>query len=445
MTQKVFLKSIALMGLLSSTSLMAQTNWTKHPTPVLSRSATFPHWTGLAAADAFIMKDDDTLKMWYSGSGWLTATDDCPHLRMGYAWSLDGISWNEHPNNPILDIGTNSTDFDYDGVETPHVIKDLSATANQRYKLWYAGRNARCQSINDHKFGYAYSPDGINWTKYPGNPVLVPGNNSDWYNTFISNPSVLLEGGIYKMWFTAPDLVINGQLTDGKGNIGYATSPDGINWTVNTASVLIAGDQANWDAASIGEPSVLKVGTTYHMFYSALDQWTVENFQVGYAWSSDGINWTKSTQNPVLQIGNSSQWDRFWASHPGVIYDSVDSKFKMWYTGRDNETMTSLTGYFWDVGYAESVLVLGINDNSIENKVSIYPNPGNGVLILEVPVELRDVEIRIYNQLGQVVKSSASINNGEIRIETLDLKNGIYILVLKNDNIRLNSKFIINK
>ena len=445
MTQKAFFKSIAFIGLLSSTSLMAQTDWIKHPLPVLSRSATFPHWKGLATADASVMKDNDTLKMWYSGSGWLTAADDCPHVRMGYAWSLNGIQWNEHPNNPILDIGTRSTDFDYDGVETPSVIKDLSAPASQRYKLWYAGRNARCKSINDHKFGYAYSPDGIHWTKYPGNPVLVTGDNSYWYNTFISNPSVLLENGIYKMWFTAPDLVINGQPTDGKGNIGYATSSDGIQWTVNTSPVLIAGDQANWDAASIAEPSVLKVGSTYHMFYSALDQWTVENFQVGYAWSSDGINWTKSNQNPVVKIGSSSQWDRFWASHPGVMYDSFDSKFKMWYTGRDIAKINSLTGYYWDIGYAASALVLGIDEYSIDKKLNIFPNPSNGVFMLEVPVQLSGGEIRIYNQFGQIVKSIASINKVEIRIETFDISNGLYIVVLNKDTTRLSRKLVINK
>jgi len=327
------------------------------------------------------------------------------------------------------------------------VIKDLTAPINQRYKLWYAGRKARCKPINDHKFGYAYSPDGITWTKYTGNPVLVPGDSSSWYNTFVSGPSVILESGIYKMWFTAPDLVINNQPTDGKGNIGYATSTDGMNWTVYTSPVLIAGAQSNWDSVSCAEPSVIKVGATYHMFYSALDQWTIENFQVGYATSTDGINWLKSTQNPVLHIGTMGQWDRYWAAHPTAIYDSTNNKFRLWYTGRDTATIVSLTGYYWDIGYAESIFFsMGITEiNNDKKLVTVYPNPAKNNLNIQLSFDLKNAEINIYNQLGQIEKSISNINSRNIKIETADLSNGMYFILLQDGDRQANVKFIINK
>ncbi len=431
--------------ILNSSQPLAQTVWSKYPTPVLSLSATFPDWNGLATADACVIKDNDTLKMWYSGSGWITSTDDCPHVRMGYAWSLDGITWQQHPSNPVLNIGTNPSDFDYDGVETPHVIKDLTAPANQRYKLWYAGRKSRCQPVNDHSFGYAYSPDGIHWTKYPGNPILMAGTSSDWYNTFISNPCVLQDSSGYKMWFTAPDLVINNQPTDGKGNIGYATSSDGINWNIYSSPVLVAGDQFNWDAASIAEPSVLKIDSNYYMFYSALDQWAVENFQVGYAWSSDGVNWIKSTQNPVLSVGNSNQWDRFWASHPGVIYDSSDNKLKMWYTGRDTATITSLTDYYWDIGFAECPFLLGNDVISKDVTIMIYPNPSNGTVSVSWPTDLGKVNIILYNSLGSIVKNSEESNLSHLTLEIQDLPDGIYNLTLKTNLKEYHNRIIIYK
>lgn len=439
---KIIFINIALVTLLNSSTVTAQIAWVKYAAPVLKRSAVFPNWKGLATADAFVMNDNDTLKMWFSGSGWLSAADDCPHVRMGYAWSLDGISWNEYAGNPVLDINADTSKFDADGIETPTVIKDITAPLNQRYKLWYAGRKARCQPINDHKFGYAFSPDGITWTKYTGNPVLVPGDSSSWYNTFISSPSIILENGIYKMWFTAPDLVINGQPTDGKGNIGYATSADGINWTVYPSPVLIAGTQQNWDSASIAEPSVVKVGNTFHMFYSALDKWDIENFQVGYASSTDGINWTKSTQNPVLRIGSTGKWDRYWASHPGVIYDSRSNKFRMWYTGRDTAAIVSLTGYYWDIGYAESSFIPDTNGTN-NNTINIYPNPAKNILNIKLSFDLKNAEIKIYNQLGQIKKSVSNINNRNIRIETFDLSNGAYFMVLQNGNKQFNGKFIM--
>jgi len=446
MHSKAALKIFAILILINPFIFKAQNNWTKHPTPVLSRSALFPDWKGLATGDAFVMNDNDTLKMWYSGVGWLTGSDPCPRVRIGYAWSLNGITWNEFAGNPVLNISSDTSKFDSDGIETPTVIKDPSAPASERFKLWYAGRKTKCSSVNDHKFGYAYSQDGINWTKYSGNPVLVPGSSSSWYNTFISSPSVILEGGIYKMWFTAPDLVINSQPTDGKGNIGYATSTNGINWTVHPAAVLIAGAQSNWDSASIAEPSVVKVGNTYHMFYSALDKWTIENFQVGYANSTDGINWIKSTQNPVLKIGSSGKWDRYWASHPAVIYDTLNKKFRMWYTGRDTATIVALTGYFWDIGYAESNFSLGISeDNQDAKNFYLYPNPTQGYLNLQMSTELKDAQLIIYNQIGQIEKVVSNIDGRNIRIEVFNLPNTLYYFVLKDVNTQMTGKFILNK
>lgn len=424
----------------------AQNSWQKHPAPVLRRSVTFPHWSGLATADATVLQDGDTLKMWYAGSGWLSSTDDCPHLRIGYAWSLDGVSWHEYSGNPVLDISPDPAAFDHDGVETPMVVKDVNAPAAERYKLWYAGRKTRCEPGNDHRFGYAFSHDGITWTKHPGNPVLGPGTDAEWYNTFISSPSVLLEDGTYKMWFTAPDLIVNGQSTDGKGNIGYATSTDGVRWSVHPEPVLIAGDQNNWDAASIAEPSVVKVGDTYHMFYSALNTWAVEHFQVGYATSADGIEWTKSVRNPVLVIGDDSQWDSYWASHPAVIFDEAAGKFRMWYTGRDVADITTFTGYHWDIGYAESSLVAGAKPPADHSRlVSVYPSPADNQLTVRFASPPGQVEVGIYNQWGQLLQNIALAGQPEIVVDLGQLSDGLYLLVVSHKGGQTTERFMIRR
>ncbi|MBK8681523.1 MAG: T9SS type A sorting domain-containing protein [Bacteroidetes bacterium] len=269
----------------------------------------------------------------------------------------------------------------------------------------------------------------------------------DWYNTFISGPSVILEEGIYKMWFTAPDLIFNSQPTDGKGNIGYATSLDGIHWEVFPSSVLIAGAQDNWDSASIAEPIVIKVGSKYYMFYSALNQWAIENFQIGFAESTDGINWTKSTENPVLQIGNTNEWDRYWATHPTVIYDSIANKFKMWYTGRDTAIIDSIMGYYWDIGYAESIfstteLIENTNKNTT---LHIYPNPNNGIFTLVLPDTFyEDAVVRIYNSTGELITQLSYLYNEENTLE-IQLPDGLYILTLQNEKGFLKEKLIIQK
>ena len=54
---------------------------------------------------------------------------------------------------------------------------------------------------------------------------------------------------------------------------------------------------------------------------------------IGYATSSDEINWTKDTDNPVLDLGLRGSWDDRIVSNPKVIY--LNYTFHMWYSGND--------------------------------------------------------------------------------------------------------------
>lgn len=414
-----------IIGSFSIFSASAQTVWNKNPEPVLVRSAEFPDWKALATADASVINHNDTLKMWFSGSGWLSPLDDCPHVRIGYAWSMDGIVWNEYEGNPVLDVGSDSTAFDFDGVETPTVLYDEDAEPDERFKMWYAGRNARCSTINDHKLGYAVSPNGIDWTKYEANPIFEAGPDESWFNSFVSSPSVVKTEVEYQMWFTAPDLILNDQPTDGHANIGYASSHNGVDWELLDEPVLVAGMEDNWDSAVCAEPDVIYFDNHYYMFYSALNQWDIENFQIGFAQSPDGVNWTKSPENPVLTIGEEGAWDRYWASHPAALYDSETGQFQLWYTGRDMETIEDLDGYYWDIGFASTLSLLQLTEKS-KNQFHIYENPVTGQLSLMVPANT--YKISLHNAIGQLVYSVEVDNELVIPIPLDELKSGIYIV-----------------
>jgi len=63
-----------------------------------------------------------------------------------------------------------------------------------------------------------FTTDPVASSKSAESPI--PG----WDGRRVIDPVVIKEGGIYKMWYTGEGL-------DSKWRIGYATSPDGINWT----------------------------------------------------------------------------------------------------------------------------------------------------------------------------------------------------------------------
>lgn len=175
-------------------------------------------------------------------------------------------------------------------------------------------------------------PSWTDWTKYPGNPVLVPGSATDWDREFVGFGSVIYHGGKYHMWYSGGSFTSNLL-------IGHATSDDGIIWTKDINNpVLNPGPAGSWDENWIHLPSVLVINNTFHMWYTGHKGTNRSfDFQIGHATSSDGITWTKDPNNPVLTRGATGAWDYAWIAGPSVIYDG--SKYHLWYGAYDGTNM----------------------------------------------------------------------------------------------------------
>lgn len=153
-----------------------------------------------------------------------------------------------------------------------------------------------------------------NWTKYAGNPVLIEGTSGTWGNTGVSWPNVIKDNDTLKMWYSGRDGNYNWT------GIGYATSVNGINWVKDVNSpVMSMGPVGTWDAVIVSGCCVRKDGNQYQMWYSGRD---TANWRIGYATSTDGINWTKYINNPVLDVGGSGSWDEMDAWAGAVIMDN---------------------------------------------------------------------------------------------------------------------------
>jgi predicted GH43/DUF377 family glycosyl hydrolase len=253
-----------------------------------------------------VLYDGTTYHMWYSG-------DDGTTGRIGYASSFDGISWIKYSGNPILDRGSLGS-WEEQSVYVPTIHYD-----GVTYHMWYTGYDYS----NTYRIGYAYSSDGFIWTKYSGNPILDIGSPGSWDDYRVHANSVLFIGTTYHMWYSASD--------GSTQRIGYATSPDGITWTKHSANpILSPGPPGSWDDVHVYYPTVHHDGTGFHMWYIGHDGVTL---RIGYASSPDGITWTKSAENPVLEPGPVGTWDDNYLYIPNVLYDGL--KFNMWYTGHD--------------------------------------------------------------------------------------------------------------
>jgi hypothetical protein len=79
--------------------------------------------------------------------------------------------------------------------------------------------------------------------------------------------------------------------------------------------------------------------------------------------------------------------------------------------------------------------VTGIEENVSNIEMSVYPNPTNGELFVEVNLlDVQDFTIAVVNTLGQTVKEVKQIqsNGGKIKIDLSDKNTGIYFVTIKS-------------
>ncbi|MGD8623864.1 MAG: choice-of-anchor Q domain-containing protein [Anaerolineae bacterium] len=295
-----------------------------YETIILNDQATTPgDWDGRQVAKPAVISDGAELKMWYDGRN----LDE--QVAVGLATSTDGLTWTKSVSNPVL-VGDPGEWDGGSGEHGSYVIKDGI------YKMWYEGS----ADYGVRQTGYATSTDGIEWNKYPGNPVIQAGPEGYDQET-AGHGSVLHEAGTYKRWYHAAG--------DQGAIIAYATAPDEVTWT-KQGPVLLP-EPGQWDESALWGPSVLNLDGTYWMWYSAAGPMGPP--AIGVVTSTDGISWTRFLTGPVVfedgPIGD-----------PMVISDS--GKLKMWYSRYDWGTVNyaeSEDGIHWTLYPANPVLEPG--------------------------------------------------------------------------------------
>ena len=138
--------------------------------------------------------------MWYQGQ-------NAGIQKLIYCRSNNGINWSSY-QAPIGTISIPS--ITHTGEGAPTVIY-----ANGRYKAWFIAENYLSSNLI-----YADSPDGVNWSNFQ---ISIPiGFQGTYDTTSVVSSAVILDGDIYKTWYSG--------LSGGLYRILYAESHNGINW-----------------------------------------------------------------------------------------------------------------------------------------------------------------------------------------------------------------------
>jgi hypothetical protein len=191
----------------------------------------------------------------------------------------------------------------------------------------------------------------VNWT-YPDNyeqilfarrflegDVVNPDEQAKIFDSvFAIDAFVLKDGSVYKCWYTG----WNGEIQHEGGGlsskinfrIGYATSPDGLNWTkangsTGAGSVLGTGNRGETDELGVEDPYIIEENGLFRMWYVG---WDGKSRRIHYAISSDGVGWTK--KGVVMDLGGKGHLDELGAQSPVVIKRS--GRYELWYQGKSS-------------------------------------------------------------------------------------------------------------
>jgi len=159
-------------------------------------------------------------------------------------------------------------------------------------------------------------PSTSEWTEFGNNPVIKYNDVLD--GILWNDPSVIKEGSKYRMWLTGGkpfDVPIVVKVYE-------AHSDDGIDWNISPSPVLEPGEAGAWDDLRTETPSVIRVGDTFHLYYSGCNSpCTDGKYDIGHATSEDGTHWVKDPRNPVIaDQPDPLKWGFYTVGEPAIVH-----------------------------------------------------------------------------------------------------------------------------
>ena len=373
----------AAIGLATSSDLVTWTKWPGNPVFVPDAPGTWDD--GAVSGPSVVAGSPWTL--FFQGRRGGTAD------RIGYATSSDGYTWLRNPDPLLTNEAAGTWDsyavsapsflagsptswlFFYgdDGTGTSSIARvplrgvEQAAPGDTSWNV--AGNDFLAGQMN----GTALAANGSLILLAPSNRVIAidHGGLGEADSVYARSPFVLKDtGGSYKMWYSGYDGYRNRML--------YATSPDGVHWTKHGVIMDVLTPPYSFD--SVGGQSVIKIGSTYHMWFGA-GYWSGGVYgywaQIYHATSTDGANWTVSG----VALAPTQSWGLGMVNAPSVVRDT-HGVFWMTYFGWDGTTnrigmATSANGTVF-VPYANNPIVnlgpLGSWDSGVVQGTSLVLN-----------------------------------------------------------------------
>lgn len=318
--------------------------------------------------------------------------------------------WARYSDGPVLEPNE-------EGWELTAIVADVVMFHEDTLRMWY-------HDWPNDGIGYAWSLDGIEWTKFQGNPVILEGP-AIWDRHYVAAGDVLFDDGefvmVYNGWYNGTD----------RWQIGIATAPNPWGpWTKSTANPVITSTEFGDTPVDVLHSFGLKKeGDLFHLWFhvrpeygqpapihcsssSSLTEWIHDSLEViTYCGPSDVFDGEVARGECVIDSGNTqylmykrygdnigdhglmllfagesffhSPWnpinrghsDKNWCEdnwvNPYAIYDPGNQVFRLYYTSYVHGNTNNV-----GIGYATSIP--GYRGSELINAESYYVPGGAG-------------------------------------------------------------------
>jgi hypothetical protein len=424
-----------------------------------------------------------------TGSNWATLNTGLTNLTINILTS-NGLNTYAFTNNGVFLLDNAGTIWSAlnTGIAALNINKILLGTnlilAGNTQDIYYSGNNGSSWSM--FKNGFPLKTTVVLQAIIGGNIYASIGgvlsvsndNGNSWSKASVPN-------GVTSIWGNNAGVVL------GYGNSTanlYFLNSNGTTWTSSNSGLgntngictiasldtnIYVGTQSNgvylysnklstWKAVNNGLPANSGVcsitfggGNIYASVYSGTSNGIYMSSNNGGTWISvnNGFNYTPSSPSyangySLASIGNNI----YGGTQGNGIFITKDNGSNWLPTnsglpdGYINTIVTGTSSVY--VGsrqvYINNLITSIENNSNVGEKVTISPNPSNGVINIKFNFnENLNTEIIVLNLHGQLILQNSTINNMRINIDLSHFEKGLYFVQIKNIKEIINKKIII--
>jgi hypothetical protein len=214
------------------------------------------------------------------------------------------VDWVSYEKDALF-AGTGRDTWDREIRERGFILRE-----GDTWRLWYTGYDSSRGETKS--LGYATSPDGLVWTRYPENPVVD--------GVWTEDVFVLRHDGLFQMF------------AEGANDLAHRlTSPDGVHWQERGRLDVRKRSGEPISAGAYGTPTVWIEGSGFYLYYEREDK------GIWLATSKDMSVWTNVQDEPVIAAGPEAydrhavalnQVVRYRGRFYGVYHANADPEWK---------------------------------------------------------------------------------------------------------------------